>query len=206
MTALLVILCIFLFLFLLLLCPIHLFARFENELCVKVRWLFIHYSVFPRPPEEGKPADAEGKKEITEKNETKSKIRGIIEQKGLSGFLNILQEFASIAAGTAKKLFARMVIDLISADITVSDEDAAQTAILYGGVCAAVCASVGVLLNSMKYKRYQINVVPDFQAKESKIQFDFKSHILPVLLVAPLLSALFRSLKILKSAAQVSKN
>lgn len=204
MTALIVILCIFLFVFLLLLFPIQVSATFETELGLKVRYLLIRYTVLPEQP--GKKAKQEKKeiKENEEEHETKSKIREIIEQKGLSGFLNILREFASIAAGTAKKLFSHMVIDRLYADVVVSDEDAAQTALLYGGACAALCGAAGILLNTMKYRQYHISVVPDFQAKQSAVNFDFRVHILPVFLVGPLLSALFRSLKIMKSAARVS--
>lgn len=206
MTVLLIILGIVLFLFLLLLFPVHVSVTFETELGLKVRYLLFRYTVLPQPPQKAKKKAAKEAKENAEKHETKSKIREIIDQKGLSGFVSLLKEFASVAAGTAKKLFSRVTMDLLFADVVVSDEDAAQTALLYGGVCAAVCGSAAALLSIMKYKRYHINVVPDFQAKQSAVKFELRAHVIPVFLVAPLLSALFRSLKIMKSAAQVSKN
>lgn len=206
MTVLLIILGILLFLFLLLLFPVHVSVTFETELGLKVRYLFFRYTVFPQPPEKLAKKAAKEIKENAEENETKSKIREIIKQKGLSGFVGLLKEFASVAAGTAKKLFSRVTMDLLFVDVVVSDEDAAQTALLYGGVCAAVCGSAAALLSVMKYKRYHINVVPDFQAKQSAVKFELRAHVIPVFLVVPLLSALFRSLKIMKSAAQVSKN
>ena len=204
MTALMVVLGIMLFFFILLLCPVHVSMHFEDELSAKVRYLFISYKIFPRP----KKAEAEKEEKVQEKKETdndaKSRIRGIIKQKGLSGFLNIIKEFASIATGTAKKLFSHMVIDYISTDISVADEDAAQTAILFGGVCAVVYTPIGVLVNNVKCKQYHINIVPNFQAKACKIRFDFKAHILLLFLVSFSLSVLLQSLKVIKTIKQTS--
>jgi hypothetical protein len=202
MTALIIILSIILFFLILLLCPVTVYAYFEDELTAKVRYLFITYKIHQKPEEEKRKL-ADGTEEIEKKvktNETKSRIKDIIEQKGLSGFLNIIKDFASIATETAKKLFSHMIINNISTDIAVADEDAAQTAILYGYVCTLVYTSIGLLVNNMKCRNYHINIVPDFQSKESRIRFEAKAHIQLLFLVSSGLSALLRSLKVLKAA------
>ncbi len=206
MTALWIVLGILLFLFILLLCPVHLYATFENEFRTKVRYLFITYKVYPQP-EETKPEQAQEVKEKKEKqaeNDAKSRIRGIIEQKGLSGFLEILKEFASIATGAAKKLFVHFIIDYISTDVSVADEDAAQTAILFGGICAAVYTPMGMLVNNLKCKEYHINIVPNFQAKECKIRFHFRAHISLLFLISSSLAAFLQSIKVFKSIRQTT--
>ncbi len=206
MTALWIVLGILLFLFILLLCPVHLYATFENEFSAKVRYLFITYKVYPQP-EETKPEQAQEVKEKKEKqaeNDAKSRIRGIIEQKGLSGFLEILKEFASIATGAAKKLFVHFIIDYISTDVSVADEDAAQTAILFGGICAAVYTPMGMLVNNLKCKEYHINIVPNFQAKECKIRFHFRAHISLLFLISSSLAAFLQSIKVFKSIRQTT--
>ena len=205
MTALFIILCIVLFFLILFLCPVTVYAHFENELTAKVRYLFINYKIFPQPQKAEVQVSEEDKKEKAKADDTKSKIKGIIEQKGLSGFLSIIKDFASIATGTAKKLFFHMIIDNISTDIAVADEDAAQTAILYGYVCAVVYPSMGLLVNGMKCRKYHINIVPDFQSKESRIRFEVKSHIKLLFIVSSGLSALIQSLKVLKAAKFTSK-
>lgn len=205
MTALWIVLGIILFLVILLLCPVHVYASFENEFSAKVRFLFIRYKVFPLPQKaEEKAEEVEEKIEKKAGNAAKSRIRGIIEQKGLSGFLDIIKEFASIATGTAKKLLSHMVIDIISTDISVADEDAAQTAILFGGVCAAVYTPMGILVNNLKCKEYHINIVPNFQAKDCKIRFNFRAHILLLFLVSSSLAALLQSLRVFKTIRQTS--
>ncbi len=208
MTALMVGLGIVLLLLILLLCPVYIVADFENELSAKVRYLFISYRIAPQSQKaETEEAEAvQKKKEKKNKNDAKSKIKGIIEQKGLSGFLDIIREFASIATGTAKKWFSHLIVDNISIDISVEDEDAAQTAILYGGICAAVYTPMGMLLHNLRCRQYHINVVPNFQGKECKIRFSFKAHMRLFFLVASSLSALFQSMKVIKAIRQTSEN
>jgi len=205
MTALIITFSIVLFIFILLLCPVTAYARFENELTAKIRYLFISYKILPQPEETKGKGTEEEKKEKPKTNETKSKIKDIIEQKGLSGFLSLIKDFASIVTGTAKKTFSHMVISNISTDISVADEDAAQAAILYGCVCTVVYPSIGLLVNNMKCRKYHINIVPNFQSKESKIRFEAKAHIQLLFLVSSALSALIQSLKVLKAAKISSK-
>jgi Protein of unknown function (DUF2953). len=207
MTALWVILGICLFVLFLLLCPVTVAVDFENEFAAKVGFLFVKVQVFPRPEkEQPEKKEKTEKKEKKEKVSAKSKIRGILEQKGLSGFLNMIREFASIATDAAKKWISHLVIDRIYLDVTVADEDAAQAAILYGEVCAGVYTPMGILLTSLKCKEYHINVVPDFQKKKCEIRFSLKIHILLLFLLAPALKALVQSLKIIKTIRQTSEN
>ena len=138
-------------------------------------------------------------------NGTKSKIKDIIEQKGLCGFLNIIKDVAAIATGSAKKIFSHIVIHNISTNIAVADGDAAQTAILYGHICTVVYTSIGILVNNVKCRKYHINIVPDFQSKESRIDFELKAHIRLLFLVSSGLTALLRTLKVLSAAKITSK-
>jgi Protein of unknown function (DUF2953). len=206
-TALIIIASVLLFFLILLLCPVTVYAHYENEAEVKIRYLFFRYTVVPQPAEEKEEKQEPEKKEenIEKTDETESVIRDIIKQRGLSGFLHIVKRLASIATGTAKKMLSHMVIDRISTDIAVADGDAAQTAILYGNVCSVVYTSFGVLVNNMKCKDYHINIVPDFQSEESRIRFDGKVHILLLFLVSYGLSALIKFLKVLKETGILSK-
>lgn len=51
MTALIVIACILLFFFLLLLCPLHIYAAYENELSARIRLLLFTFKILPQPEE-----------------------------------------------------------------------------------------------------------------------------------------------------------
>lgn len=100
MTALYIVGGIAAFIAFLLACPVTLRAAFRDEFSARAGYLFFHYTIAPRPPRK-----KEAKPQKEEKPE-KSKLRLLLEQKGLSGFLSILQEAAKIASGMAKRLFS----------------------------------------------------------------------------------------------------
>lgn len=204
MTALIIILCIILFFFILLLFPVTVYADFEDELTAKVTYLFIHYKILPQPEkparkEEEKKKEGQ-KEEKQQENDTILKIKGIIKQKGLSGFLNIIKEFVSIGTGSAKKLFSHIVINNISVDIAVADEDAAQAAIFYGYTCSVVYPAMALLVNNVNCKKYHIHINADFNENESKVQFKIKAHIQLLFIFSSALPAFFKSLKVFKEA------
>jgi len=206
MTALWIILGICFFLLVLLFCPVSVFVGFENEFQVMVRYLFVKIQVYPQVEKARKKKKQPEKNEKKEIAPSKSKIRGILEQKGLSGLMNLLRELASVVADAAKKWIAHMVIDRLYLEITVADEDAAQAAVLYGEVCAGVYTPMGILLNRLKCRQYHINIVPNFQKKKCEVQFRVRVHILLLFLLVPAVQALIRSLIILKNEKQITEN
>ncbi|WP_312693669.1 DUF2953 domain-containing protein [Caproiciproducens sp.] len=197
MTALMIVLGIALFIFVLLLCPITVYAGFENEFSARFTYLFLRYKI-PSQPQKAEEKEETGKEKKEEKSDAYSKIRDIIKQKGLSGFLNIISEFASVATGAAKRLFSHAVIRSISVDLAVADEDAAQAAICYGYACSVVYPAMGLLVTHVKCKDYQIHIAPDFNEKESRILFTCKIKIRPLFILTSMLPALLKSLKVLK--------
>ncbi len=198
-------------LILLLICPVSLTAQYESELQAKISYLFFSYNLDYNQDEAVVEIEETGKEEEKKikikTNDTIEKIKDIIKQKGLSGFLNIIKEFASIAVGAAKKLFSHMIVDSLSTNIAVANGDAAETAILYGNVCSIVYTSMGILIHNLKCKDYHIHIVPDFQSSESRIQFRFQAHIKLCFLVTAGLAAFYRfikAMKLLKTPAKVT--
>lgn len=202
MTALLIVLGIVAFLIVLLILPVTVSASFENELTAKVSYLFFHYKILPQPekPEQLEKEDEKKKTEKQKENSSISKLKGIIKQKGLSGFLNIVKDFVSIGTGAAKQLFSHVTVHHASVYIDVADEDAAQAAILYGYTCSVVYPAMSLLVNNLKCKEYEIHVQADFNEKKSKVQFSLKAHVALLYLLKIMLTALFQSLKVLKAA------
>ena len=96
MTALWIILGIFAFLFLLLLCPITLTAGYETQLEAKLRFLFFSYRLAPKkekkPPKKGKAKkQEEGSPAVQE-----SKLKQLIKERGFAGFLRLMKELAQL--------------------------------------------------------------------------------------------------------------
>lgn len=174
-------------------------VRFDESFFLRVGYLFFHYTVFPRPPEKEK------KGEETEQAAEKeapvglwAKLRGLLERCGLSGFLSVLQETASAASGTAKKLFAHFHVDRFLLTISVGGSDAAQTAVEYGAVCAAVGTAAGAILSQVKCKKWSITIDPDFSGRDGSVRFEMKAGIRLIFLLIAAVYGLVRFVRISK--------
>lgn len=65
----------------------------------------------------------------------------------------------------------------LNLNITVSDSDAAITAIAYGGVCALVYPLVGFINNNYNILKQNINVSASYEEEKSKIEFSAKFYV-----------------------------
>lgn len=92
-----------------------------------------HKEKKPLPKQEGSHAQQSPKKK-----EKKNLFKDILQEKGLKGFLKILQEAAKLLGGSLRRLARHIRLKTFSLEIAVSTEDAAETAIQYGKVCSAV--------------------------------------------------------------------
>lgn len=208
MTALWIILGVFSVLLLLLLCPISITAEYQNELSLRVHYLFFTYRAPSSRPEEEKQAAQKEEKQPEEHKKTK--LQEILEQKGLPGFLHMLKEMAGIAASAAKKVASHLVFTRFRLELVVADEDAAQAAVQYGYVCGGVSAAMSVFLHNCKCKRYHVHIIPDFDQKESSVVFSCKVKIKPLFLGISALHALVRLVRMrmqdAKEKAAVQQN
>lgn len=185
----------------LMVCPITFQISFQDRLHLRIGYLFFHYTLKPPRPKEKEP----GKKKAAGQS-LREKLGSLYHEKGLSGLLTLLGELAKIAGGLAKGIFPHLVFSHFWLKIGVSGSNAANTAVRYGSVCGAVSTAVGAILGKAKCKTCRIQIDPDFQSGKSSAKFDAKARILPFFLINALLRALFRSFKLIKSAAAIHNN
>lgn len=171
MTALLIILLVLLILAVLLLLPVSVKMSYETELFAELQYLFFHYRIAPqkekKPKKKKKGAP---KQEKEEQEEEKNSISDIIKEKGLSGFLDILEEIARSVGGALKAIFHHATLSELTVQIAVCGEDAADCAVNYGYVCTAVYSAVGIITSEIRrYKKLDIDIRPDYDGKETRI-------------------------------------
>ena len=143
-----------------------------QELGLKISYLFFSYTVFPKK-QKAKEKAAKAKKKKRADKEAKKKenlLQTVYHEKGLGGLLHLLQTLAQAAGGALQTLFRHIRAKKLSLHLAVAAEDAAQTAVLYGKVCAVVYPAVSVLASSMKCRHYEVAVVPNFQTEETAVQ------------------------------------
>lgn len=176
-----------------LLVPIKAEAAFDKTFSARVKYLFLQFPLYPRP--EKKPAEAKPGSAVPKKKKP-SRIMEIFQKEGLSGFLELVNEFSRVALGGARKLLARTLVYELSLDLTVGGKDAAQTALDYGRVCAVVYPALGTLLSAVRCKRRNVKVSPDFQNEESCVQFQAKAGIRPVFILFAVTSSMIGFIKL----------
>ena len=121
------------------------------------------------------------KKDSKEKKENKilSWAKKTFKEKGLSGLVNAVKEIAKLAVTFLKPIFKHLKIKDLDMDIVVAFEDAADTAVKYGYACAGIYPSLAVLLKIMKYKKYSVNIRPDFDKKSLEINVFLELTLVP---------------------------
>lgn len=191
---------IFLIFAIVLACPVIVDVQFKDSFLVKIKVLGIPITVFPqkeKPQTEEKKVKKEKKKKPEKEKTGKfSKIKGILESKGLSGLLDFFKELAGVAAGTGKKLFSHLVIYQLSVDISISNEDAAKTAIQYGQACAVVYPAMSMITTVAKCKQSHVCVIADFDDKKTKADFRLKAGMRPIFVLTAGISGLIRLIKV----------
>ena len=195
-------------LLLLLLSPVCLSVSYEEKWKVEARYLFIRYPLYPpRPPKKKKKDKKQGPAPEKQKPEEKSSPwRDILKEKGIKGLLSFLRQLANAVTGGAKKLFQPLVIQKCFLHVTVGGEDAAQTAMEYGYLCAAVYPATGAVIANTKCKRHDVQVLCDFDSQETDFRFYGKCSVKVLFLLVAGWTAAYRFLKSqIKEKLQVQK-
>lgn len=150
----------------------HVHVQYEDELTAYASWAFLKIPLFPRPekpPKEKKKEEpAEEPKDETPK-EPKPKgpnpLKVLYENEKLNGILEILRKLLEVIDRFGRRVINSFVIDEMFLDITVSKNDAAQTAEEYGKTCRKVFPVTGAVVANCNVKQYCINIDPDFIGK-----------------------------------------
>ena len=90
------------------------------------------------------------------------------------GLLDGTVKLLSTVKEVISKLFALVSeceIENLNLDITVAASEPSNTAIYYGGVCAAVYPAIGLLNGIATVKKQNVNIKADYDAKSPKVDF-----------------------------------
>ena len=91
-----------------------------------------------------------------------------------------------------KPIFRHIKFRQLNIDITVASDNAADTAINYGRLCAGVYPALSVILNVIKYDDYKVNIRPDFDKSELEADISAELSLIPWIALAGALTALVR--------------
>lgn len=184
-------------LFAIVLCiPIRLQIDYNEEVTVLVRYLFFRFQVLP-PKEEKTHKKKKYKKLKKEELEKKNSLQELLKEKGIGGFLSFLGRMAQIAIGAGRRLFSHIVLRKYELELSVAGSDAADTALRFGKMNAAVYNASSVLLHTMKHKdkKVSICVFPNFFSEDSGVEFHGVVSVQGVWLLTAAMRAVVQFLK-----------
>lgn len=205
MVGLLIVLGVLLFLLLLLLCPLRIEVRFQEQFFLTLRYLFLKFPLLPGKEEESQPEETQ-EEEKKEKAGLKE-IKGLLKQEGFSGFLKALFGFVKILASSAKKLIQGVRLKSFDLYLCLGGaEDAAEAAIQYGKLSGAVYAACGFLFGLAGCKQKSVTVDLNYQSEQSRVDFSGKLSVCPLLVLKEAVALLFKSLPFIRKIMEARKS
>lgn len=131
------------------------------------------------PPEEASAETGEAPASKPKNNLLKT----LYEAHGIDGLLLIVKRAFSYIGTFFGDLAKSLVIDELYLDVRCTKKDAASTAIYYGEVCSALFPMLGAMVSKYKVRKYDINVYPDYLARQSSASFAVSMHLYPIYLI-----------------------
>ncbi len=131
------------------------------------------------PPEEASAETGEAPASKPKNNLLKT----LYDAHGVDGLLLIVKRTFGYVGTYFGDLAKSLVIDELYLDVRCTKKDAASTAIYYGEVCSALFPMLGAMVSKYKVKKYDINVYPDYLARQSSASFAVSMHLYPFYLV-----------------------
>lgn len=184
---------------LLLLCPVVFKLTYEDEFKVKLKFLFLNITLYPKKEKEDSKSNPESNSK-KEKKKDKQEKSGIFKKKikseGIGGFISLLSDSLKRITEIPVYLKKHICISNFDINIGISSDDAADTAVNYGRTCALIYPFVSVIANNFKYKKLNVDIYPDFDKNKSDINLKIFLKIKLIFLLIALIKGIITGVDI----------
>lgn len=204
MTALYIILGIIAFFIILLSVKVVVTVHYEDEVELSVGWLFLKVNILPshdekKPKKEKKPKEEKPKEESEIIKEPKKKKQDnmfvrFYRNRGVEGVVQLLKDAAKAVGGMFKRIGRAFLFEELYISMTVGKGDSAQTAIKYGETCSAAFPAMGLIVSTMRVKKYNLEINPDFICGKSSARLHTKVSVRPIKLINAVIIVAFELL------------
>lgn len=206
MTALYIILGILAFFVLLLSIKLAVTVHYEEDIELSVKWLFLNIKILPKKEEldkkhkepkkkkEKKPKEeSEIVKEPKKKKQDNMFVR-FYRNRGVSGVVQLLKDAAHAVGGMFKRIGRAFLFEELYISLTVGAGDSAETALKYGKTCSAAFPAMGLIVSTMRVKKYNIEINPDFIGGSNSARLHTKISVRPIKLINAVIIVAFELL------------
>ncbi len=115
-----------------------------------------------------------------EKKQGNSLIKQLYLDQGYDGLVKMIRAVGNSLGGFFGKLYKTFVFDELYITMITAGNDAADTAIKHGKLCAEIYPVLGKLVSTGKVRKYDFDISPDFLAKKSSAEAYIRLHVTPI--------------------------
>ena len=193
MLALRIILLVIVFLIgFILFCPFSIELIYQDEVKLKVGYIFPLFKVLPQKPKPEKPE----KKKPEKKPKKKNPVLEFTKKQGLDGIIELLKEITGIILKLVD-IIRRHIVMKTRLDLLVVGSDAADTAMKFGYACSSIYPLLSLIDRHTKLKKHEEYIDAGFEAEKTQVRFILKAHIIPVFVLIGAVGALIGGIRIL---------
>lgn len=162
-----------------LLVPIYARVRYDGTLTVRLRVWGIPITLLPSDEEDepDEPATPSPRKKPSKAAQLKRELTRNFHEDGVGATLRYLGDLAAILSQAVGRLLRAVTVDRLHLEMRISAADAADTAVRYGQVCAALYPTLAVIERAMRVRRREVRVEPAFLAESSAAFVDVRLHV-----------------------------
>lgn len=207
MTALYIILGIIAFFVILLSVKVAVTVHYEDDVAVSVKWLFLKFNILPKAEKEDKPEKKKEKKKKEEKPKEESEVIPEPKKKkkdnmfvrfyrnrGVEGVVQLLKDAANAVGGMFIRIGRAFLFEELIISLTVGAGDSAETAIKYGKTCSVAFPAMGLIVDTMRVKKYNIEINPDFIYGKNVAKLHTQISVRPIRLINAVIIVAFELL------------
>ncbi|MCI8497499.1 MAG: DUF2953 domain-containing protein [Clostridiales bacterium] len=171
----------------LLLIPVRCEASYsQKKVRAAVKYLFVTVPLAPRP-ESGKKSKKTQQTDQKESGQGQKKkpsaLMNMIKKDGLGGIVDFISHLSRSGKRLLEKVLRHLKVKDFRLVIIVKGDDAADTALRYGKICAVFYPMFSYLCGLARVTVKELSVLPGFHAEQSKEEFSFTARISPVFLI-----------------------
>ena len=170
---------------------------YQDEVKLKVGYIFPLFKVLPQKPKPEKPE----KKKPEKKPKKKNPVLEFTKKQGLDGIIELLKEITGIILKLADTIRRHLVMKT-RLDLLVVGSDPADTAMKFGYACSAIYPLLSLIDRHTKLKRHEEYIDAGFEAEKTQVRFILKAHIIPVFVIIGAVGALIGGIRILRKIKQ----
>lgn len=204
MTALYIFLGIILFFIIILSIPVVLDLDYTDVFRCEVSWLFLKFDIYP--PKEKKEKDSKPKKEKPVKEKTTEEtpattqtpekkdnfIKAFYNNQGVLGIIELIGNCASYLGKFSKGFLKSIYIRKLFIRISVTESDAAKTALKYGKICQEIYPPLGFICSSCHVKNYKVNIWANYCGEKTVGEFETRVALVPRSVINAGIALIFR--------------